>query len=331
MNAPEDTLIHEIQHAIDDEEGFARGGSADYWQQRLDNGYGGNRTADELYRDTAGEISAREAAGRRTWTEDRRRATPPDIRRENAVFAGDTGTFSFSEQDGVKNIETLTEQDELDLLESVERGDYADRSYIPLRRNTPGILISEVERYTGGETTVDDLPIISEVGHLRQAMDEDSGSYDPKHRPHNISPSEMISIIKGMDDPRYIVLQDNGRYVEVVRYRGEKNGRTAWAVLDFGDWKYSELMNGYPSGTYNVLVTPFEPDDLESYMRKHVKAVVYDKAKDATSSGSNRLWSSHTSVTPFAEKNITSMDAIVNAPPKAQRENVMGCAGFWPG
>ncbi len=124
----------------------------------------------------------------------------------------------------------------------------------------------------------------------------------------------MISIIKGMDDPRYIVLQDNGRYVEIVRYRGDKKGRTAWAVLDFNESKKGSLLNGYPGGYFNVLVTVFEPDDLNNYMRNKVKTIIYDKTKDAARSGSNRLWSSHSNATPFAEKNITSMDAIVNAP-----------------
>lgn len=145
-------------------------------------------------------------------------------------------------------------------MEAVVNGDYADRSYIPLRRNTPAVLIYEVARYTEGETAVEDLPIIAEVGHLRQSMDEDGGSYNPKHRPHNISVDDMIAIIKGMDDPAYIVLQENGRYVEVVRYRGKKRGRSAWAVLDVGESEKENLLNGYPGGTYNVLATSFEPD-----------------------------------------------------------------------
>ena len=212
---------------------------------------------------------------------------------------------------GVKNIEALSEQDVLTLLESVENGVYADRSYLPLRRNTPGILISEVKRYTGGKTVVKDLPIISEVKHLRQTMEEDSGSYNRKHRPHGINPTEMISIIKGMDDPRFIVLQDNGRYVEIVRYRGDKRGRTSWAVLDFNQNIDAPYINGYPSGAYNVLVTTFEPDNLEKYMKNHIKAVLYDKAKDGPERGSNRLRSSHTSGTPFAEETVSRAEQDV--------------------
>lgn len=45
--APEDTLIHEIQHAIQRAEGFATGSSTEYWRERLENGYD-NRTHAEL-------------------------------------------------------------------------------------------------------------------------------------------------------------------------------------------------------------------------------------------------------------------------------------------
>jgi len=46
-DAPESTLIHEIQHAIQRAEGFARGANTEYWQRQLDNGFD-NRTHDEL-------------------------------------------------------------------------------------------------------------------------------------------------------------------------------------------------------------------------------------------------------------------------------------------
>lgn len=45
--APEDTLIHEIQHAIQRAEGFATGSSTEYWRERLESGFD-NRTHAEL-------------------------------------------------------------------------------------------------------------------------------------------------------------------------------------------------------------------------------------------------------------------------------------------
>lgn len=182
-DAPEDTLIHEIQHAIQRAEGFASGASPEYWAARqktedavgaydqkieqafqqaeqilqslpenvaeqfrdwydldkrdpargqlaeelsegmygdqfneyylatwaLDDMQAGNykRGANELYRNTAGEIEARDATSRRTMTPEQRRATPPDIGDDKTVFAeggdwyaaaSDAETSSIKEQ-----------------------------------------------------------------------------------------------------------------------------------------------------------------------------------------------------------------------------------------
>lgn len=165
-NAPEDTLIHEIQHAIQKAEGFAKGSSTEYWAEKLTeerktwlkeadarvrdafdampeeaknkvremnranigqdydtaarieeelyaSGYGDmlaayqdavfdraneqQRQADHdvrdeaygLYRNTAGEIEARDAASRRSMTPEQRRATRPNTGNNATVFADD--------------------------------------------------------------------------------------------------------------------------------------------------------------------------------------------------------------------------------------------------
>lgn len=179
------TLLHEMQHAIQNREGFASGASTKYWNRQLENGfdsrtvqakaeeqqlqrqyekmqqknpefvadmeslekltpdvprgkvdfttleqiepdppewvkydeererleekYGegkvwdfqnltyklkqarsqGNRTAAELYRDTAGEVEARNVQERKDYTAEQRRWNAPDLGNENTVFAGE--------------------------------------------------------------------------------------------------------------------------------------------------------------------------------------------------------------------------------------------------
>ena len=174
-HAPEDTLVHEIQHAIQQAEGFAGGASPEYWEQvqrgnnavgaydrrietahrqamdildrvpadvaerfrewynmdrqdpeaamrlaeDLDNGpYSEEfndyflatwtiddlsrsnylRQADDLYRNTAGEIEARDAAARRQMTAEVRRQTMPDVGNNLTVFSDSDGArYSISE------------------------------------------------------------------------------------------------------------------------------------------------------------------------------------------------------------------------------------------
>ena len=181
---------------------------------------------------------------------------------------GKTPSFSL------KQIQALTEGDVQGLLENAMNGQYVDGSYIPLRKNTPSILIEKVTEYSGGRTAVEDLPIVMNVGKARQAMSEDYGEMGK--RQHEISTESMLDIIRGMDDPSYIVLQENGRYVEVVPFYDGRR-RKAWAVLDFGDMKNPEFMNGYEGGSFNVSVTAFEPDDLQKYLHSRGNKIVFQK------------------------------------------------------
>lgn len=179
-SAAQDTLIHEIQHAIQREENFASGTSPEYWRDRawfndgslyaarrlreefldrigledfvydlrgqaypdeispeelerqIDNFISNSEYGQEikkqdeiiarleadkeifdspdidtspmtLYRNTAGEIEARDAAARRRLTAEERRATPPDLGDENTVFADDEipvkARFSLDEEE----------------------------------------------------------------------------------------------------------------------------------------------------------------------------------------------------------------------------------------
>ena len=194
-SSPEDTLVHEFQHAIQTEEGFARGSSPEYWstpreaairpeyqgrirearqrlrevenrfrqewpndtinlenarayyawddlywkeqsqegQQRylermqaieeaaseggwedllneyyaaraerdaaVSAGLDARRTPQDAYRNTAGEIEARDAARRRRMTPEQRRKTLPDTGGEDTVFAEGADRFSDSEPD----------------------------------------------------------------------------------------------------------------------------------------------------------------------------------------------------------------------------------------
>lgn len=192
LTEPEDVLIHEIQHAIQSAEGFARGASPEYWSRQLQNGYDGRtenvrreaarlrdeyngirdrepeffdamialeemtpdvprgavnwdtleqieedpiewqqydaareaaeqqfgrekvwgfitlmqhlkraetdagRSAYDLYRNTAGEIEARDAAARRTMDQEQRRNTRPNLGNEDTVFS-DADAFANAE------------------------------------------------------------------------------------------------------------------------------------------------------------------------------------------------------------------------------------------
>ena len=80
-------LIHEIQHVIQKIENFARGASTEYWQAEIDAGReDGSRSAHDLYKNTAGEIEAREAENRKNLSAEERRERMPFVKNEKTVF-----------------------------------------------------------------------------------------------------------------------------------------------------------------------------------------------------------------------------------------------------
>lgn len=93
IGAPENTLIHEIQHIIQSMEGFARGASPKYWNDRMEDGFSKKNAAgkemlpNELYKNTAGEIEARDVAARRNLSAEERRNRMPDTGNADTVFA----------------------------------------------------------------------------------------------------------------------------------------------------------------------------------------------------------------------------------------------------
>ena len=94
VNAGESTLLHEIQHAIQKEEGFAKGANPAYWERRINEGYDRRWAGaplqqmmpSELYRNTAGEIEARDVVERRNLTQQERELRMPNLGDENTVF-----------------------------------------------------------------------------------------------------------------------------------------------------------------------------------------------------------------------------------------------------
>lgn len=91
-NAPQETLIHEVQHAVQNAEGFSKGASPEYWENRVQKAY-------NSYINTAGEIEARDAASRRSMTPEQRMMKAPDLGDENTVFTENAGTSAYINPD----------------------------------------------------------------------------------------------------------------------------------------------------------------------------------------------------------------------------------------
>ena len=210
----------------------------------------------------------------------------------------------FALPDGLTNVDptSVTEEEVKILLERSAKKQYKDSTYVPVRVNTPQILIEVAQSY--GEK-IDNLPVVMQVEKVRQAMStqEQWQSEGKRSRAHELSSGDIISIIKAINTPKYIVYQtNNDRYVEIVKYKSSNNTE-AVAIIEIGEHKNPQYLNGYKGGEYQVLITTFNPDEntIESILNNNSNRVLYPKKKKGSSQrGSGNNVPSHLNDSPFA-------------------------------
>ena len=199
-------------------------------------------------------------------------------------------------------IEDLTEEDVYRLIENSNHGEYALRSFVPVRRDTPPLLVELSKK--AGLVPLKNLPIIMNVEHIQQCMDDEVAANDGK-RGHALTTDDIIKIVKGLDDPKYVFFQkDNKRYCEVVEYETGEKGERALAIVTYAGNKNQNIMNGYPGVEYNILVTAYPPDAKywRDYQKSPNNVLIYDKTKDAPQRSSGSLVPSLLNGSPFATK-----------------------------
>lgn len=185
----------------------------------------------------------------------------------------------------------LKEEELINLLEFTRDKVLDDDTFIPVRINTPQILIAFAKEYG---YTLDNHPLAMRVYKARQAVSNEEnwdGSY--KDKPHDLLPEEVVGIIKAMNNPSYLVFQtENERFAEIVKFEKEGSKEKAYAIVDFSDEnKNPDLMNGYKGGKYNILVTVYPSEDavdLKQYLsnKKHKVITGEEMKKKGLSQGS---------------------------------------------
>ena len=258
-SAPESTLIHEIQHAIQAAEGFSGGASVEYW---MNQGYS-REEAERRYHNTAGESEARDAANRRIMTDEDRKNTPPDLGDENTVFAESQSAVSFEKRADLDSLDipwdsdntsTIKEQvvrnlDKLNSLEPVTTVDYDKNTQKQYYEQLDGILKSRfgyrIDRQGFGSFLFDK----NAVNTLRHYVGSDAEAAAAIASPYVLKRGEIISGHRN---------HNNGQYPSVtfaapVVLNGEK-GIEAVTVLFADKDRVHSLRVLAPDGTEFVLM-----------------------------------------------------------------------------
>lgn len=265
---------------------------------------------------TAGSKEARQLEkAKKMFTEVVREASENGVKNPTGE-----GGLKYDLSDGTtKDASQLSRTDLRYLLENAQNGEYSDKSYIPLRRNTPKFFIDVVKEHSKGSVAIEDYPMAITARHIRQNMEEEDGQSYGSERPHGLSVEDIITISEKMGDPSYIVLQENGRYAEVVSFYN-KNNKHVVVAIDFAEdspvkpknYKYSQYMNGYSEGFYNIIVTQYEPNNLKNYLEDC--EIIYSKKEmnGKYQVGSGRVMAV-THDTPFIEDIVTEKQPDVNS------------------
>lgn len=183
-----------------------------------------------------------------------------------------------------KNIESLTEETVTELLSFANFGAFGDGTYIPVRKDTPSVLVESTRGRETGE--IKNHPLLMQVKKARQSMTPEGETYHGA-KGHGYDEYSIIEAIRNLDHPKHIVFEhESGRYAVVVGYRN-KGGKHALIPIDLAQDKDATYLNGYSGGTYNIAVTVFNQEDLDAYLANEDHEAVEIKDAPQRSSSSS--------------------------------------------
>ena len=280
-------LMHEIQHAIQNIEGFA----------------GGANTGNENYGRVAGEVEARDVSSRLEYNAEERKNTRPDVDRSDVVFA-DKGT-SYSLRNGA----------EADVDQALT--DLSRRDDVYLTESSPSIIASQ--------KGVRNLPMLMKASHIRENVYTEAeakklGLKADKHTHyHGLGKELFLKIIGGLDD---VTLAYRGtknatdpsrreNYFLLISQYKDADGNTVNVPVYINErGQYNRVFIDT-----NKIATVFGRDNFNEYINRELKNgnLVRIKNKSAQASERTALIAGSYSGNAFTDTTISQNDQSVNS------------------
>ncbi len=190
-----------------------------------------------------------------------------------------------------REIETITDERAKELLEWAEYGEYNDNTYIPMRKDTPSVLIASTKGRDTGEIL--DRPMLIPVGKARQSLTPEGEYYKGDGKGHGLERYQIVSAIRNLDKPKRLFFEkERNRYAALVSYEDSK-GNLALIPIDFEQNINPVYLNGYEGGIYNVSVSVFNQEDIDSYANNSDHIEIDIKREDDPQRGSSGSALSH--------------------------------------
>lgn len=165
----------------------------------------------------------------------------------------------------------LTNEQAVEYLYQAKSGSLRRDTYIPVRSDTPQVLIDTLEQVN---EHIENLSLVMNVDKAQGAMAvENPGTKTKKYgdnvRKHGLSPEEIVEIINNLDNPNTVIYQTNrhdknGRSLPnsvAVFVEFTSDGREGLAAVEFENPRNTDSIGTeYGEVNYHTVVTVFEPD-----------------------------------------------------------------------
>ncbi len=175
----------------------------------------------------------------------------------------------------------ITDEQVTQYLKLAKASKLYDSSYIPVRKDTPQVLIYSLAQI--GET-IENRSLVMQVRKARGAMGNDGGNRASKMhgrnvRKHGLSITQILEILSNLDNPTTIVKQTNRKdkngnllpdnFAVFVEYKNETADETAegLAIVEFNasiDPRF--IGKEYGDTQFHTIVTLLEPDTMRNGM-----------------------------------------------------------------
>lgn len=263
-HAPEDTLVHEIQHALQHLENRPTGASAEYWEGRVP-----GVDAKDLYSRTAGEIEARLAQTRRKMTVEERRARMPDLGWDRAVFSQNGPRYSLKgEHDLLQETRRLEQQ--------ARKEGWSDQKLRQERRNAVdrvyNALLQEYGAIAPGEKPARSIQVPKKTSDTEKVSQTVRTILEAKATPEEAIPGIQELVAKG--DFSYETITDKEAIAKAESTITDKNWGTALSnwKKDMAAGKVSKDNTALGWALYNNAANSGNLDvamDVLQYMVRH--------------------------------------------------------------
>ena len=216
-------------------------------------------------------------------------------KQESNAGARTKSSLSIKYTDGsveeLADARSLTSDQAVDYLYKAKAGKIRWDSYIPVRKDTPQVIIDALAQVNDN---VENRSLVMQVKKAQQSMSSKRNKrrgtkYGNNIRSHDLTPEQIAEIVNNLDDPSTIIYQTNRRddngnklpnnvAVFVEYMAGESEGM---AVIEFEPSISSEFVGKeYGDTGYHTVVTVFEPDVERD-------GIPYDHAEDLLSNPNN--------------------------------------------